>query len=209
MRTSTSGWTWKWMARGTSQEKRTVPLAAMSLSQPSRRVPAASSFSVRVCRRPKALDIAVVGGLELDAPPSPCRTSQATRSGWRSSALPMARSRRALRRSLADDCSPRQSVVWLAVARATARLCACASAGVPPLTSSSSRRCSARRTGSRRRRRRPAPAGGGTDIDEHDHTPALQARIAGANGHVGWGCAALVVGEHRGQARRARWCPCR
>ena len=134
------------------------------------------------------------------APASPCRTSQATRSGWRSSVLPMARSRRALRMSLAEDCSPRQSVVWLAVARATALLAASGGAGVPPLTMSSSPPVLISRD---RQPAQAAPAsssGGAAPASSEDHgLAALEARIAGADAALRRGGPALVVGQHGGQ----------
>src|SRR5262249_57619619 len=61
-----------------------------------------------------------------------------TGSGWRRGAPPTSRSRRALRISFEEDCSPRHSVLWLAVARAIARRFASALPGAPALTSRSS-----------------------------------------------------------------------
>ena len=140
-----------------------TPLAAARLSTPRAGVPAASSCSLRVWIRPKRSAVAVVRGLDAR-----CRRlrlaarSHVTMSGWTSGAAPISCSSRALRISLEDDWSSRQSVLWLAVARATARARASAGPGVPALTSSRlARRCSSRRTGSPRRRCPPAPVGGG------------------------------------------------
>ena len=85
----------------------------------------------------EAFDVAIVGGLDA-MPPSVSCTSQATWSGWRIGARRPAL-QAGVAHQLAEDCSSRQSVLWLAVARAAARLLRpSAGPGAPPLTSSSS-----------------------------------------------------------------------
>ena len=88
-------------------------------------------------------------------------------------------------------------MVWLAVARATARLPASAAPGVPAVDEQQLRARAqlegqaAGAGGARQLQRRR-----GAGIDEDDGPAALQARIAGANGHLGRGWPSRVVGQH-------------
>ena len=145
--------------RGRPRRSARCPWRRSSLSQPSSRVPAASSFERARVDEAEGLDIAVVGGLELDGP-------ALALPDLAGDAVGMAQQRAAdgaLQAGVAHELGGGLlAEAERGVAGGGARHGAPAGLGGRGRAAVDeqqlARRCSARRTGSRRRRRRPAPA---------------------------------------------------